>query len=257
MKQLSNLQIKTNYVLIKPEKDIEELKSGLLVKAGEEDKSRQLANTEARHYNITGTVLLVPQSLIFRGREIKQLRQRTGGKFNDRAHLEIKNNCWKGSTADFVITCDCDEFLYTENLVDKLMLLKSQGVTLPTVAGYNMYCEYFPGDYTIPIMQQVKTGVRALHFDKQIIFSPRLKEINFSPGAHACAPQGKLIRNNSVELKLLHYKYLGYDGVRNRHEHYNLRMSDYNKKNGYGAEYGKAPDENFTLIKQSAQPVIQ
>jgi len=83
MNKLGNLKIKTNYVLIKPEKDIEELKSGLLIKAGQEDKQRQLANTEARHYNITGEVLVVPQSLVFRGEQVSSLRKDTGGKFGD------------------------------------------------------------------------------------------------------------------------------------------------------------------------------
>jgi len=181
----------------------------------------------------------------------------TGGKFNDRHHLEIKNSCWKDSTADYVITCDCDEFLYAENILDQLSTLKKQGVTLPTIAGYNMYCEYFPADYSKPIFSQVTTGVRALHFDKQIIFSPRLKEINFSPGAHHCHPVGKLIRNNTRPFKLLHYKYLSYDGVRYKHEHYALRMSDYNKKNNFGAEYSNGSlDGNFEMIKKASQPVI-
>lgn len=96
MSKLSDLNIKTNFVLIKPEKDIEELKSGLLVKAGKEDKQRQLANTEARHYNITGEVLAVPDSLVFRGEQVNQLRNNTGGKFND-DDLKLLHNLVNGS----------------------------------------------------------------------------------------------------------------------------------------------------------------
>ncbi len=181
----------------------------------------------------------------------------TGNKFNDREHLKIKNSCWKDSDADYIIVCDCDEFLYGENIMQMFDILKAQKVTLPTVHGFNMYCELFPADYTRPIMSQVKEGVRATHFDKQIVFSPHLKEINFSPGAHTCDPIGKLIRNNALPFKLLHYKYLSYDGVRNKHEHYNTRMSEYNRENKFGAEYGNGTlENNFEMIKAAAAPVI-
>lgn len=96
MHKLSNLKIKSNYVLIKPEKDIEQLKSGLLVMAGKEDKQKQLANTEARHYNITGTVLIAPETLIYRGRQINELKDKTNGKFGD-DDLKILQSLVNGS----------------------------------------------------------------------------------------------------------------------------------------------------------------
>lgn len=83
MDKASNIKIKQNYVLIKPEKDIEQLKSGLYIQAGQENKKRGLANTEARHYNITGTVLVVPDKLIYRGEQLKKIRKRTRGIYND------------------------------------------------------------------------------------------------------------------------------------------------------------------------------
>src|SRR6188768_2926967 len=38
------------------------------------------------------------------------------GVLDDDAYLEVKNHCWKGSTADYVIVCDADEVLWQENI---------------------------------------------------------------------------------------------------------------------------------------------
>ena len=35
----------------------------------------------------------------------------TNNQLSDSKYLEIKNNCWKTANTDWVIVCDCDEFL--------------------------------------------------------------------------------------------------------------------------------------------------
>ena len=44
----------------------------------------------------------------------------TQGKLEESAFLNIKNNSWKGSDADWVIVCDTDELIYHENIIDKM-----------------------------------------------------------------------------------------------------------------------------------------
>ena len=49
--------------------------------------------------------------------EIKRLD--TGGEHREDILRQTRNSCWKGSTADYVIVCDMDEFLYDEHLLEK------------------------------------------------------------------------------------------------------------------------------------------
>lgn len=179
--------------------------------------------------------------------------------FSDREHLKIKNHVWKNSNADFAIVCDMDELLFSDHLQENLELLKAQQVTLPTVHGFNMYCEQFPHDYDIPIFDQVKTGVRATHFDKQIIFNPRrIKEINYSPGCHHCEPIGVKIRNNKIVLKLLHYKYLDKDALQRKHAQNSARLSQDNMKHGWGIEYLNKDhvEASFEILKEKSSKII-
>lgn len=76
MEILSKLSIKRNYVLVKPDADHETLK----VKGSDGDVELDLVptfETEARHYGITGTVLKVPEALVYRGRQVIDYRKET------------------------------------------------------------------------------------------------------------------------------------------------------------------------------------
>ena len=139
------------------------------------------------------------------------VRQFGPHNFREDILTETRNNCWKGSSADYVIVCDTDEFLYAENLLEKLEFLKLKKPAICPVLGYDMYSDKFPKDYTKPITEFVKYGVRNYRFDKSIIFSPKkVKHINYDAGAHTCNP--KFYSGNKaselVEFKLLHFKYL-------------------------------------------------
>ncbi len=184
----------------------------------------------------------------------------SGNKIDERAYLKVKNNCWKGSQADYVIVCDADEFLYSKNLNMDLSWLSERKVSLPKVEGYDMVCDEFPEDYSQLLTRQVKTGIRSQSFDKQMIFDPkRIREINYRPGAHACYPKGNLLTSEKPALKLLHYKYMGVEHVQARHTMYAQRLSRYNKENKYGAEYMDQKSNTqalFRPIRRTATQVI-
>ncbi|WP_230470608.1 glycosyltransferase family 2 protein [Flavobacterium cheongpyeongense] len=186
----------------------------------------------------------------------------SGNEFVEDKLTASKNNCWKGSTADYVIVCDMDEFLYDENLQEKLVQAKQQNIILPAVMGYNMMSHEFPADYKKGITEQVKHGVRSERFDKQIIFDPKkIKEINYRPGAHLCNP---VFYENSnvdsrIELKLLHYKYLGKDYVYKKHKVYVNRMSEISRKKKHGYEYleGEAHVDYMFESAKSVKRIIK
>lgn len=178
----------------------------------------------------------------------------SGNEFIEDKLTEAKNNCWKKSTADYVIVCDMDEFLYDEQLLEKLVMAKEQKIIMPAVIGYNMISDVFPINYESLITEQVKYGVRSERFDKQIIFDPKkVKEINYRPGAHLCQPlfYENRVETSKMELKLLHYKYLGKDYLYKKHKGYANRMSKISKDKKHGAEYLEGESHIDTFFESS------
>lgn len=182
----------------------------------------------------------------------------TNKQIRDDAYMYLKNNCWKNSQADFVIVGDMDEYLYHPNIIQILQKAKINRVAIVPTEGYNMYSKTFPENYSSLLTQQVKEGVRAFNFDKNIIFSPKfVEEMLFSPGAHSCNPiykKGYIKVNFPEKFKLLHYKYLGEKYLTEKHENYANRLSQFNKDNQFGAEYlqgGKKVKELFDILRKT------
>lgn len=202
------------------------------------------------------------------------------GKINDALYTDIKNTCWKDSDADYVIVCDMDELLYINNIQGLLKNLYDIKIRIPQTKGYNMLSDNFPDDYYEPITEQIqhgmeavslellKQGIKAPSMNKSIIFSPKyVKDINYLPGAHDCIPELKEItirkgfvpHQTRLPILLLHMKYLGRDYLKERFKLYAGRLSEYNIKNGYGAEYLRGDawvDEAFDLIEKHKIRVI-
>lgn len=170
--------------------------------------------------------------------------------FNDLKNIDIKNNCWKNSDADFVIVCDFDECLYHEHLYNILSYMKTNKMTytytwfLETISAekqYNpdkLYHEY----ENVKVIPQSKK-------DKCLIFSPKdIKEINYGVGAHECHPAGgnvKLYDKFETDpIKTIHIKNLSLDYTLNRYHILSRRLSQINKKHGYGGHYN-FPDKRI------------
>lgn len=183
--------------------------------------------------------------------------------FNDDAHNDIKNKCWKQSRgkADFVIVCDIDEFVYHSDIHQAIKLLKDGKYSIVKPYGYNMYSADYPiYDSGQLITDQVKCGVRVPMFDKCILFDPHaIAEINYKPGAHECYPWGRVKNYRNEDIKLLHYKCLGLQQILERNRAYVSRLSMGNKEKGYGAEYLKNEQfiiQEFNENEQKATEII-
>lgn len=167
--------------------------------------------------------------------------------FDDAIHQKIKDNCWKRSRgkADFVIVCDIDEFLYHPDMKGFLQEALNNRDSIFETSCFDMYSQDFPKyDGSRLITEQVCQGVRHEYNDKPILFDPhRIVEIIYEVGAHRAYPLGIVKRNRSNgSLKILHYKYLSLEHVVNRMKSYLIRLSDANKKQGWGEEYQKNED---------------
>ncbi|WP_250433011.1 glycosyltransferase family 2 protein [Hanstruepera flava] len=182
--------------------------------------------------------------------------------FREDTQTELKNNCWKNSDADYVIVCDMDEFLYSDDLESKLNLLDKQRPAICSVIGYEMFSKKFPKNYNESLLDQVKYGIRNYRFDKSIIFNPKkIKNINYDFGAHTCLPEfyDKKAEDILIEFKLLHFKYLSKKYLYRKHLNYTNRLSITNIINEWGAEYREGKkhiDNKFKIAKKHIFKII-
>ncbi len=161
----------------------------------------------------------------------------SGGQIRDDIYLDIKNNCWKNSKADWVIVCDIDEFLEVD--------FDPSDSTILSVKGFDMV-----GDLNS------RMGVPNKMYSKNIMFKPsEIKEINYLAGCHYSKPEGNIKFSRNV-AKLLHRKYISEDYVFERHLMYQERLSDVNKQFGWGIEYQnverKKIEEKFVELRKNA-----
>lgn len=169
----------------------------------------------------------------------------TNNELSDSAYLSIKNNCWKTSNTDWVLVCDVDEMLdITE---EELQVQNNLGFSIISSKGYNMY-----NLSTEEKIENMTYGVRAKQYDKIYLFNKsKIKEINYEPGCHYANPKGK-ISKSKLKYNLLHFSYVGEQYVINRYKRNASRLSEENKKHGWGVHYNDKEQtirDKFTVAR--------
>lgn len=157
-------------------------------------------------------------------------------QINDNHYLYIKNYLWKQSKSDWVIIVDCDEFLELDFCIKEFTIVGAHGYDIV-------------GDVTSRI------GVFNPAYCKRTMLRPKaIHSINYSPGCHSCKPEGQIF--SSGPATLLHRKYLSEEYVYNRHLMYKERLSEVNKKYGWGIEYQsitrESIKEKFESLRKNA-----
>lgn len=152
----------------------------------------------------------------------------TGNRLDDQAYLNIKNNCWKTASTDWVIVCDVDEWLdiYPEHL---------QSTKASIIRTWFTNMVNMKEDYDVDGMEH---GVIYRDFPgKWICFNRRrIQEINYDFGAHTAHPIGEVVFSEK-EFLLLHYKYVNLEHLLQRHKQFGLRLSKGNLKKRLGFHY--------------------
>jgi hypothetical protein len=170
-----------------------------------------------------------------------------GGKeINEFEYLKIKQNCRLHSfNADYVIVVDCDEFLDIES-IPMLEIIKSEGVTLPSVVGMEMLSKDFDFKSDISL---IKRFVYKENLCKRCIFDPKL-EMVWDVGCHPSETGKKMLRdvngvveNTAFKLNLKHYKWVNLEYVVNRYKSYASRLSQINKQYRLGFHYTKSKED--------------
>jgi len=177
----------------------------------------------------------------------------TGGKLDDAAYLQIKNNCWKeADDTDWVLVCDVDEHFTANNKT--LSICDIYGYSIVKSEGWNM--TNMADDLDI---EAIEMGVRAPSYDKIYAFNKRkIKEVNYSPGCHGASPLGDVVVSTHPYI-CKHYKYINIDYMIDRHAMFAKRMSPNNRAKGYGAHYDYPPErirQEFENARLNAQIVL-
>jgi hypothetical protein len=180
----------------------------------------------------------------------------TNNTLSDSVYLNIKNNCWKNATTDWVLICDCDELLEInqDNLLDEI----NNNTTIIQTEGFDMI--NVSDDPTNIVLTDIKHGVRNQLYDKKVLFNKtKINEINYQPGCHLATPIGGVINSKKI-YKLLHYKYINLNYIINRYRLFNSRLSNENRIKKWGIQYTYEEStiiENFNELKSKSEKIYE
>jgi hypothetical protein len=181
-----------------------------------------------------------------RGIEDRIFEWKTDGQLNDELAMKLKNECWLGTDADWVICVDADELIYFPKGAEFTLSKYSKiGAAMIKPHGFEMFSEQMPsGDGQI--YDEIKMGApEDKWYAKPVLFSPKMvQESGFGMGAHEADMMLKDGRTFHVGQNwpyaspptwLLHYKHIGgLERVAARYNATRKRLSDTNVKHGWG-----------------------
>lgn len=192
---------------------------------------KQFAKVIFIESNSTDDTVKVATSL---GAEVHQYVMKD--ELSDQTHVDIKNKCWIGSKADWVIVVDADEFVYHEDIVAVLSRSKA---TIIQPSFHNMFSEKFPTTKG-QIYEEVTMGTEdgGIWKSKPILFRPtEIKSMNWHPGSHYASPEGNVIMDYDSGIKILHMRFLSREYVIKRYFEQSGRMSEDNLRNEWALQY--------------------
>jgi glycosyltransferase involved in cell wall biosynthesis len=168
----------------------------------------------------------------------------TGDKVDDRVNKNIKETCWQGTDADWVICVDADEFIYfPEGAGFSLHSYTNNHIPVVKPDGWEMTSETMPTT-SGQIYDEIKMGGRDDRwYGKPVIFTPHLvQSIEFGAGAHVCTAilkDGTTFNNpiahSTPPAYLLHYHQIGsLERIAKKYDRTRSRMCDANIKYNWG-----------------------
>ena len=155
------------------------------------------------------------------------------------------DTCWKESSghADWVIVTDVDEHLYHPRLTRYLSDCLERGVTMIPSLGYQMVADALPvGDQLL--CRTLTMGAPWYVMSKPSVFSPNAITVtNFGIGRHSAAMAGDVRLPHRDELLLLHYKYVDFEYLTERHMRALARQRSTDLRNNWGIQYSWSREE--------------
>ena len=155
-----------------------------------------------------------------------------------------------------MIVTDIDEHLYHPRIETYLAACRREGVTIIPSLGYQMLSEEFPPPGLL-LSETLTRGAPFLAASKLNIFAPgAIQATRFGLGRHTAAPLGDVMAPARDELRLLHYKYLGFERTQRRHEEYLTRQRRNDLERGLGYQYSWTRDELALIWSAMAAQLV-
>lgn len=135
----------------------------------------------------------------------------------DNRFLEFAHDTYptcRGDGVDWTIWVDTDEFIWAADIVGVLTTAKASGFEAIKTQGYNMTGDGLPVDDGRQIWELNPMGIKSPVYSKPIVVNPS-STFRWNRGKHAfdgCA----LLTTPEPLLKLLHYRYLGFEYTKQR-----------------------------------------
>lgn len=188
--------------------------------------------------------------------DVNLIQYDSGNEIRDDLYLDIKNNCWKNSDADWVIVCDMDEFLVGTGL---LQAIDNQGITVISPDWWEMFSEVMPDSNSgRQVYELIDRGVNLGQATKSIIFKPgKIREIGYNPGCHSFNAQGEVNLLRTGDMKILHYKHISLQYVLERNALFASRLSKINIEKGWGFHYKFAPEKVEAWFNNMLQRAVK
>ena len=166
---------------------------------------------------------------------------------DDRGYLTIKDNCWKGSDADWVIVCDFDEVPFTPygTLKEVLARYDAQGFNLIQARCYEVVRKEFPEYDETKLLHQLDgswLGDPHPSMHKMLCFNPsNVYEVNYTIGAHGCRPIGTNLKVATMteDYVTIHCKHLGWDYVIDRAKTLDSRLTEEHRQKHWAFHYAE------------------
>jgi glycosyltransferase involved in cell wall biosynthesis len=176
----------------------------------------------------------------------------TGGEFREDIMTELRNDCWKGSKADWVIVVDIDEFVYHPDLLNELENTKGT-VLLPRM--FQMHSLAFPTT-TGRIYDEIQWGVE---FNaKMSVFRPdQIRKMNYEVGCHFARPEGNFELNFKSPIIEMHFRNMGIDYLLYKNQFLNARQSEVNRRNNWNWHYSTPEQQTIREFEHAMKHLIK
>ena len=185
---------------------------------------------------------------------------------NDSIQKDIKNKCWKESkgVADYVIVCDMDEVLFSNDFEKELKYMKDNGYNVLGTSWYALRGESKPEYKEGKLLHELivkgykqKTNRKFENLGKFMLFDPnKIDDMKYEVGCHLANPIPEINLYESKKIFAIHFdKGFGYEYFFERRHTMFKRLSQTNLKNNWCFEYGeekqKIIDEYNDNVKKS------
>lgn len=187
-------------------------------------------------------------------------RFRTGGFIKDKVFQRIKNKAWKKARgkARYVGVIDTDEIIFHPQGLDTLLdqAYEAQAGIVRQTNAYTVYSANVTRPANDLALSPENTGILCGPSGGKVsIFSPELREINYTPGAHCFEPKGKNLSEFVAGLWFHYSHVLGAEIMAKKYEDRMARMSRQNKRHQWGSHYALKYDELVAQMSEGTIPL--